>query len=276
MIRIGKYKYLVDLQEGSNIDSVSAYFILEFEYDSKFYVGWTGETNSISVKNKIDRLIYNAFHNVSRLSKNNPDLVKAIVESKYITVTTEEIPFNVLSLPNGLLNVYSRMYELIDEYMAYMPYGHNIINSLNKCAAEKAIIPGYAAKWEIPDTIRKSGTDTIRSYPHRAVYQYTKIAENTYKFYKRWDSIKEYVNSTPIKINPSAIYMCCNGQRRIAYGSVWRFNNADDIIAIEPDLRKATEYRQLQNQIKKDIILEEKSKTILDKQQKYNSQYENR
>ena len=115
MIRIGKYKYLVDLQEGSNIDSVSAYFILEFEYDSKFYVGWTGETNSISVKNKIDRLIYNAFHNVSWLSKNNPDLVKAIVESKYITVTTEEIPFNVLSLPNGLLKVYSRMYELIDE-----------------------------------------------------------------------------------------------------------------------------------------------------------------
>lgn len=168
------------------------------------------------------------------------------------------------------------MYELIDEYMAYMPYGHNIINSLNKCAAEKAIISGYAAKWEIPDTIRKSGTDTIRSYPHRAVYQYTKIAENTYKFYKKWDSIREYVNSVSTKINPSAIYMCCNGQRRIAYGSVWRFNNTDDIITVEPDLRKATEYRQLQNQIKKDAILEEKSKTILDKQQKYNNQYENR
>ena len=70
--------------------------------------------------------------------------------------------------------------------------------------------------------------------------------------------------------------MCCNGQRRIAYGSVWRFNNTDDIITVEPDLRKATEYRQLQNQIKKDAILEEKSKTILDKQQKYNNQYENR
>lgn len=271
MIRIGKYKYLVDLQEGSNIESVSAYFILEFEYDNKFYVGWTGEANAVSVKNKIDRLIYNAFHNVSWLCKNNPDLVKAIVESKYITVTTEEIPFNALSLPNGLLNAYSRMYELIDEYSAYAPYGHNIINSLNKCVAEKAIIPGYAAKWEIPDTIRKSGTDTIRSYPHRAVYQYTKIAENTYKFYKKWDSIREYVNSVSTKINPSAIYMCCNGQRRIAYGSVWRFNNTDDIITIEPDLRKATEYRQLQNQIKKDAILEEKSKTILDKQQKYNN-----
>lgn len=271
MIRIGKYKYLVDLQENANLQSTSAFFILEFEYDNKFYVGWTGETNSVSVKNKIDRLIYNAFHNISWLSKNNPDLVKAITESKYITVSTEEIPMNL-----DLISIYLRMYELIDEYMAYAPYGHNIINSLNKCAAEKAVIPGYAAKWGIPDTIRKSGTDTIRSYPHRAVYQYTEIAENTYKFYKRWDSIKEYVNSTPTKVNPSAIYMCCNGQRRIAYGSVWRFNNADDIITIEPDLRKATEYRRLQNQIKKDIILEEKSKTILNKQQKYNNQYENR
>ena len=276
MIRIGKYKYLVDLQEGSNVDSVSAYFILEFEYDNKFYVGWTGETNSASVKNKIDRLIYNAFHNVSWLSKSNPGLVKAIIESKYITVTTEEIPFNSLSLPNSLLNIYSRMYELIDEYTAYAPYGHNIINSLNKCVAEKAIISGYAAKWEIPDTIRKSGTGTTRSYPHRAVYQYTEIAENTYKFYKRWDSIKEYMDSTPTKVNPSAIYMCCNGQRRIAYGSVWRFNNADDIITIEPDLRKATGHRRLQNRIKKGMILEEKSKTILNKQQKYNNQYENR
>lgn len=276
MIRIGKYKYLVDLQENANLQSTSAFFILEFEYDNKVYIGWTGETNSVSVKNKIDMLIYNAFHNASWLSKNNPDLVKAITESKYITVTTEEIPFDLLPLPNNLLNIYSRMYELIDEYTAYAPYGHNIINSLNKCAAEKAIIPGYAAKWEIPDTIRKSGTDTRRSYPHRAVYQYTEIAENTYKFYKRWDSIKEYVNSTPTKVNPSAIYMCCNGQRRIAYGSVWRFNNADDIITIEPDLRKATEYRRLQNQIKKDIILEEKSKTVLNNQQKYNNRYENR
>lgn len=271
MIHIGKYKYLVDLQENANLQSTSAFFILEFEYDNKVYIGWTGEKRTFTVKNKIEKLIYNVFHNAAWPNKNNPDLVKAITESKYITVSTEEIPMNL-----DLMGVYLRMYELIDEYMAYAPYGHNIINSLNRCAAEKAVISGYAAKWGIPDTIHKSGTNTIRSHPHRAVYQYTEIAENTYKFYKRWDSIKEYVNSTPTKVNPSAIYMCCNGQRRIAYDSVWRFNNADDIITIEPDLRKATEYRQLQSQIKKDIILEEKSKAILNKQHKYNNRYENR
>ena len=43
MIRIGKYKYLVDLQENANLQSTSAFFILEFEYDNKVYIGWTGE-----------------------------------------------------------------------------------------------------------------------------------------------------------------------------------------------------------------------------------------
>ena len=38
-MRIGKYKYLVDLQEGANLQSTSAFFILEFEYDSKIFIG---------------------------------------------------------------------------------------------------------------------------------------------------------------------------------------------------------------------------------------------
>lgn len=234
MIRIGKYKYLVDLQENANLQSTSAFFILEFEYDNKVYIGWTGERRTFTVKNKIERLIYNVFHNAAWSNKNNPDLAKAITESKYITVSTEEIPMNL-----DLTNVYLRMYELIDEYNAYAPYGHNIINSLNKCAAEKAVIPGYAAKWGIPDTIYRAGTNNVRSYPHRAVYQYKQMTDNIYKLYKKWDSIREYIESVaPMKINPSAIYMCCNGQRRIAYDCIWRFDGTEEIIEIAPDMRK--------------------------------------
>lgn len=239
MIRIGKYKYLVDLQKSANLDSTSAYFILEFEYDSKFYVGWTGETRAVSVKTKIDKLIYSALKGANWPSKNNPELAKAIAESKYITVTTEEIPFDKLGAPNGLIDVYSRLYELIDEYSAYAPYGHNIINSLNKCAAEKLVIPGFAAKWNIPDTIHKSGASNLRSYPHRVLYQYRRISENLYKLHKKWDSVKEFIDSVaPMKINPSAIYMCCNGQRRIAYGDIWKFDGNEEIIEITPDMRK--------------------------------------
>lgn len=234
MIRIGKYKYLVDLQENANLQSTSAFFILEFEYDNKVYIGWTGERRTFTVKNKIDRLIYNVFHNAAWPNKNNPDLAKAITESKYITVSTEEIPMNL-----DLTNVYLRMYELIDEYNAYAPYGYNIINSLNKCAAEKAVIPGYAAKWGIPETIYRAGTNSVRSYPHRAVYQYKQMTDNLYKLYKKWDSIREYIESVaPMKINPSAIYMCCNGQHRIAYDCIWRFDGTEKIIEIAPDMRK--------------------------------------
>lgn len=234
MIRIGKYKYLVDLQENANLQSTSAFFILEFEYDNKVYIGWTGERRTFTVKNKIERLIYNVFHGAAWPNKNNPDLVKAITESKYITVSTEEIPINL-----DLTSIYLRMYELIDEYIAYVPYGHNIINSLNKCAAEKAVIPGYAAKWGIPETIYRAGTNSVHSYPHRAVYQYKQMTDNLYKLYKKWDSIREYIESmAPMKINPSAIYMCCNGQRRIAYDCIWRFDGAEEIIEIAPDMRK--------------------------------------
>ena len=234
MIRIGKYKYLVDLQENADLQSTSAFFILEFEYDNKVYIGWTGETKAFTVKNKIEVLISDAFRNAVWLNKSNPGLIKAITESKYITVSTEEIPMNL-----GLTGIYLRMYELIDEYTAYAPYGHNIINSSNKCAAEKAVIPGYAAKWGIPETIHRAGADSARSYPHRAVYQYKQMTGNLYKLCKKWGSVREYIESAaPVKINPSAIYMCCNGQRRIAYDCIWRFDEAEEIIEIAPDKRK--------------------------------------
>lgn len=235
MVRIGKYKYLVDLQEGSNLNSVSAYFIIEFEYDSKFYVGWTGNTHCTSVKVCLERLIWCSFKGTNWPKKNNPDIVKAIEKSKYITVTTIEIPYNT-----PLLEAYLGLYNLIDKYTAYSPYGHNVINALNKSGAEKQVIHTYALKWGIPENIhRHVDRDTIKSYPSKAIYQYKQISENLYKLHKKWNSVREYMDSiAPVKINPSAIYMCCNNQRRVAYGDIWRFDDSEKIIEIAPDMRK--------------------------------------
>lgn len=250
MIRVGKYRYLVDLQEGSNLDSVSAYFIIEFEYDSKFYVGWTGSTFCKSVKKCLEHLIYYSLKGHDWPKKNNPDIVKAIEESKYITITTVEIPRDT-----PLLDVYLGLYDLIDKYTAYAPYGHNVINALNKAEAEKQVIHRYALRWGIPETIHRfvnNRTKTaIKSYPSRAVYQYKQISENLYKLYKKWNSVREYIDSVaPMKINPSAIYMCCNNQRRVAYGDIWRFNGDEEIIELAPDMRKvrAVDYKKLETE----------------------------
>lgn len=248
MIRIGKYRYLVDLQEGSNLDSVSAYFIIEFEYDSKFYVGWTGSSHFNSVKRCVSNLIYYSLKGHDWPKKNNPGIAKAIEESKYITITTIEIPYNT-----ALLDIYLGLYELIDKYNAYTPYGHNVINALNKSIAEKQVIHKYALKWGIPEKIHRivnnrTGT-AIKNYPSRAIYQYKQISENLYKLYKRWNSVREYIDSVaPMKINPSAIYMCCNNQRRVAYGDIWRFNGDEEIIELAPDMRKvkAVDYKKLE------------------------------
>lgn len=237
MIRIGKCKYLVDLQEGSDLDLVSAYFIIEFEYDSKLYVGWTGNSLYVPVRVRLEQLIYYALKGSSWMKKNNPELIKAIEESKYITVTTIKMPFTESPLVG-----YTGLYALIDKYTTYSPYGHNIINALNKSEAEKQVIHKYALKWGIPEKIHRpkpKNSTIVKSYPARAVYQYKRISDGLYKLYKKWDSIKEYINSmAPMKINPSAIYMCCNGQRRIAYEDIWRFDCNEEIIKIAPDARK--------------------------------------
>lgn len=63
MQRIGKYKYMVDAQNEADLDAINSYFIIEFECDSKIYVGWTGESQK-SVKQKLYELIYYSFKKV--------------------------------------------------------------------------------------------------------------------------------------------------------------------------------------------------------------------
>ena len=235
MQRIGKYKYMVDAQNEADLDATNSYFIIEFECDSKIYVGWTGESQK-SVKQKLYELIYYSFKKGNNwLSRNNPDLCKAFNDSKYITVSV--IKRSEEELSEGLSAAYNGLYTLIDKYSCYFPNGYNIINQLNKCPAEKGIIQQFASKWKIPDTIKRNGTQE-KSYSGRPVYEYRRISEDTFAFHKQWNSIKEYADSVePFKISPSAIYMCCNGQRRIAYGSMWRFDNSESVIQA-PDMRK--------------------------------------
>lgn len=234
MQRIGPYKYMVDMQNEADLDAINSYFLIEFESDGKLYIGWTGETGS-TIRQVLYRLIYYAFKKGSNwLSRNNPGIYKAFNDSKYITVSVLKKAENGFS--GGISAIYEELYALIDEYSCYAPYGHNVINQLNKCPAEKDVIHKFALKWNIPDTIKRNGTR--ENYSSRAVYEYRKISDDTFVFYKQWNSVKEYADSVkPFKISPSAIYMCCNGQRRVAYGSTWRFDNKENTLQVF-DMRK--------------------------------------
>lgn len=252
MIRISKYQYMVDVQKEQDLQATNSFFILEFEYDSKTYVGWTGNAVGVTVRNKIEHLLYHAFNKYTQ--KN--DIDTAIQKSLYVTLTVQPIK------ANSPIELYTELYDLIDKHKSYSPLGYNTINGLNKSIAEKEAIKKYAEIWGVPAEIHRHN----KSHMGRPVFQYKKIAKNTYKLAKKWQSIREYIDSTvAIKINPSAIYMCCNGQRRIAYDCVWRFENMGEIIEIEPDLRTVSERRHTQNQQRKEKIAAEKIEQIQQK-----------
>lgn len=245
MIRISKYQYVIDVQNEQDLQAMNSFFILEFEYDSKTYVGWTGNALGATVKNKIEQLLYRAFNK----SKQKTDLDTVIQKSLYATLTVH--PINA----NNSTELYMELYGLMDKHQSYAPLGYNTINGLNKSIAEKEAIKKYAEKWGIPAEIHRHN----KSHIGRPVFQYKRVEENTFKLIKEWQSIREYIDSVaPMKINPSAIYMCCNGQRRIAYDCVWRFKNMGEIIEIEPDLRTISERRCAQNQQRKEKIIAEK------------------
>lgn len=245
MIRISKYQYVIDVQNEQDLQAMNSFFILEFEYDSKTYVGWTGNALGTTVKNKIEQLLYHAFNK----SKQKTSLDTVIQKSLYATLTIH--PINA----NNSTELYMELYGLMDKYQSYAPLGYNTINGLNKSIAEKEAIKKYAEKWGIPAEIHRHN----KSHIGRPVFQYKRVEENTFKLIKEWQSIREYIDSVaPMKINPSAIYMCCNGQRRIAYDCVWRFKNMGEIIEIEPDLRTISERRCAQNQQRKEKIIAEK------------------
>lgn len=252
MLRIGKYKYMVDVQNDTDLDATNTYFIIEFECDNKMYIGWTGEANK-SVKQKLYELIYYSFKECSNwLSKSNPDLCKAFNDSKYITVSVLKRQKDTEA---KLYDIYNELYTLIDEYVCYAPNGYNVINQLNKCQAEKEVIRQFALKWGIPDTIKRNDIKE-KSYSGRPVYEYKRVSENTFVLYKQWSSVKEYIDSVePLKISPSAVYMCCNGQRKVAYGSVWRFDDKEKTIQIV-DMRKCNGHSAQVKQVKQ--ALEEK------------------
>lgn len=245
MIRIGKYQYMVDVQNEQDLQAMNSFFILEFEYDNKTYVGWTGNAPEATVKNKIELLLHHAFNK----SKQKTDLDTVIQKSLYATLTVHSIN------ANNSAELYMELYNLMDKYQSYAPLGYNTINGLNKSIAEKEAIKKYAEKWGIPAEMHRYN----KFYIGRPVFQYKRVEENTFKLIKEWQSIREYIDSVaPMKVNPSAIYMCCNGQRRIAYDCVWRFENTSEIIEIEPDLRTISERKCDQNQQRKEKIIAEK------------------
>lgn len=231
MERLSKYKYAVDLPNGADLDATDAYFIIQFESTGKIYVGWTGRTKK-TVRQKLHSLINQAFsNNASWLLSYNPDMHKAFTDSKYISVDTIELSNE---FTNQLDAVYEGLYALIDKYECYNPYGYNIICASNKSDHEKKVIERFAPKWNIPiSTFTADNKSFGRIYAAKPLYEYKKVSSKLFVFYKKWDSVKDYINSMkPYKITPSAIYMCCNGQRNTAYGSTWRFRDNGETIQL--------------------------------------------
>lgn len=254
MVRISKYQYVIDVQNEHDLHAANSFFILEFEYDNRTYVGWTGYSPGTTVKNRIEQLIYHAFN--KNVKKSDIDI--AMQKSLYVMLIVKPIK------TNDPVKFYTELYGLMDEYQSYSPLGYNTINGMNKSIAEKMAVKEYAKKWGIPAETHRHNNSHIG----RPVFQYKKIAENTYKLVKEWSSIREYINSmAPMKLNPSAIYMCCNNQRRVAYDCVWRFENMGEVIEIEPDLRTVTEHRRELNQQRKEQIAAEKIQRIRQKLQ---------
>lgn len=210
MIRISRYKYPVDVQNENDLNIANAYIALEFEYDNKIYVCWTGA--GMQVKHRIGSLICKALNPIGEKS----ELDIAIQKSLYITLTVIPITDSTM----GKQEIQNGLKDLINKYKSYVPYGYNTINNMRD-----------------------------RAYTGRHVFQYKKSADNVYTLVKEWHSVQEYIDYiAPYKINKSMIYMCCNGQRRTAYDSVWRYENAGPVIEIAPDLRTQSEYRRGKNQ----------------------------
>lgn len=259
MLKIGKYKCLVDLQSGTSLSDSCIYFALEFEYDNKVYVDWTCE-NGATLRAKLYQLMYYSSKGSGWLRNNNPGLCEAFNNSKYVVVSTLK-KFDPKSQHSKL---YNELYSLIDEHSCYAPLGHNRISLLNKSMCEKEIIRRFAWKWGILPDIEggrrgKAGRASSQAWPSRPVYEYKKVSGDTFTLYKKWNSVKEYAESMePFKVSPSAIYMCCNGQRKVAYGSVWRYDDAEKAVRIT-DMRKcgarSAQASQLAATLGKDVSL---------------------
>ena len=210
MIRISRYKYPVDVQNENDLSITNAYIALEFEYDNKIYVCWTG--TNVQVKHRIGSMICKALNSVGEKS----ELDMTIQKSLYITLTVVPITGSTTNKQE----IQTGLKDLINKYKSYVPYGYNTINNTRS-----------------------------HTYASKPVFQYKESADNVYTFVKEWHSVQEYIDyMKPYKINKSMIYMCCNGQRRTAYGYVWRSENMGPIIEIAPDLRTQSEYRRSKNQ----------------------------
>ena len=195
MVLINNYK--VDMPD--NVNAKYAIFTIEFEKDSRLYVGHVLNRTVISA---VASLILNAFDDYS--ATGNSSISQAIRESNYITVGL--IGSNVYNLKQ----LFELKYKTIISNKAFIPYGYNQINlSCSKSQEEKKIVK------ELLTT-----NPGMRSFSLcKPVYRINRETGKSAMF----NSVKEAAEAIGGK--PNNITACCRGSLHTAYGFEWCYVN---------------------------------------------------
>lgn len=198
MVLINNYK--VDMPD--NVNAKYAIFTIEFEKDSRLYVGHVLNRTVISA---VTSLILNAFDDYS--ATGNSSISQAIRESNYITVGL--IDSNVYNLKR----LFELKYKTIISNKAFIPYGYNQINlSCSKSQEEKKIVKELLTT--NPD---------MRSFSLcKPVYCINMETGKSAMF----NSAKEAAEAIGGK--PNNITACCRGSLHTAYGFEWCYVNPLD------------------------------------------------
>ena len=221
MLRIGKYKYPVEIEEESDLDASDAYFVIKFENMVRPYIGRVKNSDG-SVRQKLGELITRVLTKApKKTDREKFNLYRAFNEGLYITVKVLKMSDRSgKHLASDILSIYKELNIPLGFESGYL------------CET------GLEYLFRLQDT-SETEKGPLKKYSGKPVYEYKKFSGNAYGFVKRWKSVKEYIDTgVPGRITPSAVYMCCNEQRKTAYGSVWRFNNECLTIRIS-DKRKS-------------------------------------
>lgn len=261
-----------------DLNTSSAIFTIEFEYDSKIMICSTTKKNTILQELKIV---------IQKLS--NPTDFTYNIETKYAFLRSQYLTISIAYKPIQLGYYLTKKvmakfkYDVINNYKSYAPYGHNHLES------DK--IPLYEAEYadslleQVADDIRldfqkdfeernarqperdnklkeqgyelidiEEAIDVIRegckavSRETKVLYQYAQVVEihnshqkAVWRLKKVWPSVKTAVESTS-KWSQSNISAACSSITKTAYGYKWSYlSDIED---------KLNQYQEALDQIK--------------------------
>ena len=207
---------LVDVSgDPDDLLKTNAVFTVEFEYDSRLFVG-----------HAIGNTVLGSLHELADLSLSEDcpkridlPLRRALLRSEYITVSVEGDGFR----SEGEL--YDFKYSLIESMSAYAPLGYNDLErSLPRAERMRAdallhrVAPSVLGLQSLPKPQGRR-----RGRPGKRVFSY----DRTGTLVGQYDSVGDAARLTGI--GRCAISACCNGWYREAGGRFWSFNGPGTI-----------------------------------------------